>query len=218
MPATSAVVQATRSGEVPVFLGGTAGTMRLVGPTPRIVRSTTLGSLTAGFHTDVAELIEVSPDPGREAQAAPAAQTLAGIITQQLQASDGSWQQGTLTPWNPATNGSVDWWDCTAGSSPTDCASVTMTRDAIQEGFGRTTPDENPVGPTSDATHPGSILPSSSDVTSWMWIAAIGVGLYIFWPVLLQLIGQGRARAEYAAARRRNPHGHRRHRRYHRAA
>lgn len=209
MPSTADIVAATRGDAVNSFLAGAGGSVRLAGPTPRIVRSTTLGSLTSGYHTDVAELIEVDGDPSG---AQSAAQTLADTITQQLQASDSSWQTGTITPWDAATNGSVAWWECTAGSSPESCASVTMTRDNIQQGAARTTPDENPIGPTTSASHPGSILPSlpsASDITSWMWIAAIGVGLYVFWPLIVQAIGEGRAKAAARAASRaptrRNP-------------
>lgn len=186
MPSTDTIVQATRGDGVHSFLAG-ATAMRLVGPTPRIVRSTTLGSLTAGFHTDVAELIEVNAAPGYEANAQPAAQNLADIISQQLQASDSSWQRGTITPWNQATNGAVAWWGCTAGTSPTDCASVTMTRDGIQQGAARANPDENPIGPTTSASHPGSILPTLPSLPSMTgFLVAVGglLGLYLLWPAL----------------------------------
>jgi len=200
MPSTSDIVNATRGGAVATWLAGAGPNTSIAGPTPRIVRSSTPGSPTAGFHTDVAELIELNPPSGATPSGIlAAAQGVADAMNQQLQASDSSWQTGTLTPWSEATNGSVAWWECASGAStPDSCASVTATRDDIAQGTGRLAADENPTGPTVAP----NILPSFSDITPWLWLAGGAVVVYMFWPLIFQAIGGGRAFAERAAYRR----------------
>lgn len=202
MPSTVDIVNATRGGGVHALLAGAGGRIRIVGPTPRIVRSTSVGSPTAGFHTDAAELIELNASSDATPDAIQAAyQAVADTMTQQLQMSDSSWQYGMVTPWDAATNGSIAWWDCTAGASPEDCASVTMTRDGILQGSGRLNPDENPVGPIS--VRPG-VLPSLADsgLLSWLLLVGGAVALYVFWPLVMQALGGARMQSEYVAARR----------------
>jgi hypothetical protein len=203
MPSTASVVAATRQGEVQALLAGAStstfgGGLSLVGPTPRIVRSATIFPLTAGDHTDVAELIEVDYADGTDPSVVQAAaQTVADAMNQQLQASDSSWSPGTITPWDQATNGSVQWWQCT---DQTNCASVTNTRDHTVLS---SAPNENPIGPNPIGVGSiGSFFPSGSDVMPWVWIAGGAFAVYLFWPLLMGLRG---AQSSVVATARKNP-------------
>jgi len=74
---------------------------------------------------------------------------------------------------NESTNGPLAWW--TSGE-----AARTQTRDQYPEAAARLDPEENPVGPTSGATHPRSPLDVTGTIADSVGVvvalAALGAG------------------------------------------
>lgn len=74
----------------------------------------------------------------------------------------------TASEFSPTVNGTLAWWE--SGD-----ASITRTRDSYPEGAARfTDPEENPIGPTSSATHPTTPSGGGSGDGWFSWGLLIG--------------------------------------------
>lgn len=142
---------------------------------PRITR--TSGSVFAlgggsGFDTTVAALWALGSRTEEQA-IADLAVLLARVRDALGQIEHSSWGDVVVAPYNPALNGDLAGW---AGGA----AAVTQTRDEFP--VLTADPNENPVGPTTDGTHPGSPLPTFRgttdllDALKWVVVPVVAVG------------------------------------------
>ena len=137
-----------------------------VGPSPRITRTAPVGT---GFITHVAAVYSIPDNAWTQQHGAYIRARLVEAVTASLRQVSNDFSQATLSPFAVAINGPLSWW--TSGQ-----AAVTQTRDEFPLIGGRLDPNENPIGPTSAATHPGT----ASDALSH---AASAVGGRILWPL-----------------------------------
>jgi hypothetical protein len=146
-----------------------------VDPSVRIVRISA-GALSSGSDTTYATRLLAIDDPtiGSSIPGATndqAANLVAGEVTVALGNQSTLWSPVVATPFSAAVNGDLSWWQ--SGQSD-----VTQTRDQFSGTFSSDV-SENPVGPTSAATHPtpGSIpLPTLPQIdTGLMWLVLGGV-------------------------------------------
>jgi hypothetical protein len=109
------------------------GSVRFVGPAPRIVRIAVLGAIV----THIAWLVEGTDSP--------ALQLLATNVDTMSQAFSGDFTPATMQAYTPSYHGDLQWWQ--SGD-----AAKTVTRDIPRAdllALGRTY-TENPVGPTQN--------------------------------------------------------------------
>jgi hypothetical protein len=116
-----------------------------VGPRPRITRR---AIVTSGFQTDAAYLYSWPDNAFTAAHAAYQQAQLLAQVQQMLAPVSSDWTV-TIEQYAPAVNGDTSWWS-------TGNASITTTRDEFPTTSGRVDATENPVGPTTDATHPST--------------------------------------------------------------
>jgi hypothetical protein len=147
-----------------------------IGPHARITRTAQIGER---FRTRFAWLYGWPPATVPTLAAAPVAELLQRV-NDALGSTSYAWQGAEAQPFAEAVNGSLAWW--TSGQ-----ASNTRTRDVFPTGTGRLMADENPIGPTSAATHPptpGDILSGAATqgtdlVTALSWLVGIGLAGYV---------------------------------------
>jgi hypothetical protein len=161
-----------------------------VGPRPRVTRVIRTGAPRAW---EVHFAWPYSwPDGGDDARVRA---QLTNAVQRQLAPVSADWAV-TLEPYAPAVNGELTWWSSGAGS-------VTQTGDIWPTAGGRLDAQENPIGPTTAATHPGTLAEAAG--------AAVG-GATNFMKALLPLLllfggvylaGQVGAFTRKAAPRRR---------------
>jgi hypothetical protein len=102
----------------------------------------------------------------------------------------------TAVPYDPTLHGTVAWWQTEAAN--------TQTRDSFPGIIGGLmTADENPIGPTTAATHPPSPTELITNAGNWLsdhwWIFAILAGLFVVSKVpafKLPSFGGGRKRSK----------------------
>jgi hypothetical protein len=144
---------------------------------PRITRQANL-SLSTGRTTHVAWLFQYPESPVTESTVQ---QCIKAVVDLQL-ALLGDWQPSQILSYNPATNGSVDWW-----ASGQAAATHTQNAFDLNQQFGGTSTIENPTGPQL-ATPPGNLtppgLPSLDSIKTVAWIVGGAIALYYVWPVL----------------------------------
>lgn len=164
-----------------------------VGPRARITRVTHVGSALAGFVTRVARLLSVNVPMSGLTDAATA-DYVGNQINFALAFLSGNWSVATVTAWSAAVNGPVTWWD-------NGTAAVTQTENEFPTLGGRLDAAENTIGPTSNATHPGTlggaIAGTGSTLTTLGFVA---LGILALWTVAPILRG---TRAERVARSRR---------------
>ena len=211
-------VDAPAAAAIRTALAGVAFTnAEWVGPAARITRRTVVGALH-GFLTTVAWVLQVD-GPLTQAGADAAALANANLVVPALAGLSSDWSTLAVTPYAPAVNGPLDWWQ--SGQ-----ASVTVTQDDFLTGAQRASvPDDNPVGPNSSAATPpaqtqaieatgaavgtavGSVAaPLEQATTNVLTLVAVGaavVAVVVFWPELTALLGRLRA-GSTARARRPN--------------
>ena len=110
----------------------------------------------------------------------PPVQALVDAVTRQLATVSSTWSPVTPYPYREAVNGPLTWWE--SGE-----ASVTRTRDNFPFNAGHLDAAENPVGPTSTATHPtttsdagGALLREGNDLlTTLAVLGAVAGGAYL---------------------------------------
>lgn len=109
-------------------------------------------------------------------------QALVDSVARQLRAQSSDWGPVTWQDYAPGAHGDVEWWR--SGQ-----AAVTRTRDEFPTEAGRLDAAENPIGPTTDATHPTTVATAASDafgaggslLTTLVWVAVLGGGAYLVW-------------------------------------
>lgn len=175
---------------------------------PRITRT---GGPVFNINTSVAALWAMGPrdDATLRRDLATLAERVQGSLAR-IDRSD--WGTVTITPYNPTTNGPLEFWS-------TGAAARTTTRD---DPPGVTTsPPDNPRGETTPDTHPGSPLPHLPDPIDFLdalkWVvvpvAAVG-GLLAARPYFDAVFGGRGARGGKSAKgdpARTNPRSRRRH-------
>lgn len=184
--------------------GPNASDIRWVGPRARVTRTYDIGAARANV-TRVANVLEISGNH-TQAEADQAARVMAQALAGQLNAADGvlhGWGVASVQPFAEALNGPLSWWACT-GTDQSQCAAVTLTENAWPEVGGRTQADENPIGPTTNLTHPatvGDVIHSTgSALTTAAWLVAGVLVVYLAWPFVVGAVATRAARTA-----RRNP-------------
>lgn len=187
--------------------GPNAADIRWIGPRARVTRVFDTGAAAANV-TRVANVLEISGNHS-QAESDQLANVMAQALLGQLNAAGGithSWGTPVVQPFSEALNGPLSWWACT-GTDQSQCAAVTLTENAFPELAGRTQPDENPIGPTTNLTHPATIgqtlTQAGSALTTFAWIAGIGLVIYLAWPLLAGARATASRRRAYANPRRR---------------
>jgi hypothetical protein len=169
-----------------------------VGPVPRITRVAVIGD---AFYTSVAWVYQTPDEAFAQEHSSYIQGTLKDNVTAALQTVSTGFGLATIGPWSEAVNGALAWWQ--SGD-----AGVTQTRDEYPELAGRTDAAENPIGPTSTASHPTTVADlmqhaASTVSTSLAWIlipVAVIAGLYYLGPVIQTYSGRTAVR-ELRAAR-----------------
>lgn len=191
-------------------------------PQSRIVRTNALFSLS-GYGTSVARLLAVdAPDQASAdavaAQAQPAAQAALDGMARGTTTS--GWTPVAVVPFTSGTNGPYAAWSDPGGIAGD--AFTTRTRDTAPEPFD--TSVENPLGPSTPANTPASLLEPLTGgahdaglLPSLEWFLVIlGVvvaGGVALWYALPWIAGRGGRRAHAAIARENPRRGSRRRRR-----
>lgn len=177
-PTAADIAAAFRS----VNLGPTWGSW--LGPVPRVTRTAPLGS----FRT-VATWVWTMPDTPWTAQhSSYVLGRVQAALADALHRGSSDWSAPTVAPYDVANNGPAAFWQ--SGS-----AGVTQTRDTFPTGGGRLDAPENPMGPTTDATHPTSLGQGLSTISSPLTgaaklittiavVAGVGVAGWYAWPVI----------------------------------
>lgn len=165
-----------------------------VGPSPRVTRKPVLG----GFETDVAWLY-AWPDTDYSLQNLPVLKrNLHDQVKDGVKEMGWTWSDPVLIPYSATVHGSANWW-------ATGQASQTHTRDESATGIARLDTPENPVGPTTDDTHPTTLVQGAQAVgrgigdlfnSPIVWVIAGGVLLFMAYPYVKPFL----ARADRAAA------------------
>lgn len=176
-----------------------------VGPKPRVVRQASAGA----NHTFAAWLYEWPDTPWVRANLVTLVEALQWAVTVGLREETqrrGSlfndvrlvpWDAVTATSYNETINGPIAWWR--SGQ-----ASVTRTETEFP-GVTSTEYVENPIGPDTNLTHPGSNDPFAGLISAAKWIGGLGLaGLSVLY--LGPAIGSLAKRAADRPSRR-NPVG-----------
>ncbi len=112
----------------------------------------------------------------------PPVQALVDSVARQLRAQSSDWGPVTAYTHAPAAHGELEWWRSGAGA-------VTRTRDEFPTEAGRLDAAENPIGPTTGATHPttvtdaaGQALGAGSSLVQTLVVGGVVAGLvYLVW-------------------------------------
>ncbi len=161
-------LDAPTSADIDAAIAAAAGDATLVGP-PRITRVANVGER---FQTCVVAVFSFSSPPSDLQLSSLRARVGAHLRASQLLAS---WSAPQSSPFLPARNGDLAWWS--SGQ-----AAETRTRDAFPELAGRLDVADNPIGPTSSATHPTSAGEAAAAmVSSGGSVAAIVCVAVLLW-------------------------------------
>jgi len=159
-----------------------------IGPAPRVTRKSVIG----GFETD-ASWLYAWPDTDYTTQnLVTLKQNLHDQVRDGLQELSSAWSDPAIIPFSEALHGSVNWW--ASGQ-----AAQTQTREVPATGIARITDAvENPVGPTTNDTHPTTLPQAVGDIfkSPVTWVVIGGVALLVAWPYVKPFL----ARADRAAA------------------
>lgn len=149
-----------------------------VGPSPRVTRKTQLGS----FETTAAWMYAWDDTPYTTQNWAALQERVRSAVQDGLNELSGDWSAVSMTPYSQSVHGTVQSWQ--SGQ-----ASVTRTRDEFPTGGGRFDPNENPVGPTTDATHPTTISTVARGAigTALPWVVG-GIAAYFLLPPLVGML------------------------------
>ncbi len=142
-------------------------------PRPRIVR----WFETAALHANITSACNVAKVPN------------AGIATNlrlSLQARFGDAMDIQVIDWTPALNGPLTFW--TSGE-----ASITRTRDVFPELGGRADAFQNPIGPDSIASRPGTLVEGLNRLGEAAARAGAGVATAAALPLLTVALALGGA-------------------------
>lgn len=156
---------------------------------PRITRQAALNLTGNDRFTRFAALFQYPDGNASDAAIQNCIKSLADLgLTQ----SNVGWQPSQIIAYNPATNGSIDWW--TSGQA---AATHTQNSFDLNQQIGGTNTIENPTGPQA-ATGPANLNPGTplgltpdavsqglSFLTTAMYFVAGGVAIYFLWPVLM---------------------------------
>jgi hypothetical protein len=203
-PAGDSIVAALRAVQVP--------RARWVGPQPRITRRFDL-PYAVTFVTWLLDVDEVTFAPGLRAniaqQVAEQLRHTTPIYSETAGGAGNGWSPVDVSPYAEAVNGPLAWWRSgEASRTHTALAFPSSTVTAALAGtnenpVGPTSPDTSPGTPTSDLARINKQLRDSLGLPSLGWIAgiaAVGLGLYYFGPALGNLAS--RATERRASARR----------------
>lgn len=151
-----------------------------VGPAPRVTRKSVLG----GFETD-ASWLYAWPDTDYTTQNfEQLKRDLHDRVNDGLQELSSSWSDPALIPYNAQLHGSSQWWQ-------SGLAAQTRTREVPATGIARITDaQENPVGPTTNATHPTTLPEAANQLlrNPILWIVGGTVVLFVAWPYVKPLL------------------------------
>lgn len=139
-----------------------------LGPAPRVTRVARIG---VGFLTRAAWVWQWTTAHTDDA----VANVLQDWCRQELGAMPGAAWTNSVYRFTPALNGTLEWWS--SGQ-----AAVTHTRDEFPVLAGRLDAEENPVGPTTNATHPTTAGDAARAVANrvddWIpWVAGAAIVL-----------------------------------------
>lgn len=163
---------------------------------PRITRIAIANPFQAGRITRFAALFQYPDGGASDADIQHCIKTLADF---QLPLLGPNWQASVILPYDPNTNGSLDWW-----SSGQAAATHTQNTFDLNQQLGGTSTIENPTGPQT-AANPANLNPfgsglnplanptgpggiggdTTSTLTSLLYIGIAGVALYFLWPGLV---------------------------------
>lgn len=152
-----------------------------IGGGPRVTRTATIGERFGTFATWLYGFPATGPwNPTVGPLQPELVETLRNNVQTRLGAVTTGWQPVRALTYVPTVNGDTTWWS--SGQ-----AAITRTRDEFPTGTGRLDATENPLGPTTDATHPtspGQAAHDAANATTSMlpWIvgiAAVGGGVYL---------------------------------------
>lgn len=126
-----------------------------VGPSPRITRTAPLGS----FQT-VAAWVYTWPryDPASPPSDRAPLRELVELLRAAVARNTGA-DSVTVERYTARRNGALSWW--ASGE-----AAITRTRDVAPSLAGRFDAPENPIGPTTDATHPTTVADAARGIRS----------------------------------------------------
>lgn len=198
-----------------------------VGPAPRVTRRVATPDLNS-FVTRVAWAFEVA-GPYSQAGADAVAQRVRGWVEGALAAiPSADWDAAVVAPYDPAVNGPLAWWaDGRAAATPTRdefpsafaseenpvgpttpvTAPPTAAQNAAQQAGEATSTALAPLTGGGPGGAPSAIQQTTSLITTVGVVAAVGVGLYLLWPVLTGVrsrVGAHARGAAYANPRRRS--------------
>lgn len=156
---------------------------------PRITRQAIANPFQAGRITRFAALFQY-PDGGATDSAIQ--NCIKTLVQLQLALLGPNWADPQILPYDPNTNGSLDWW-----SSGQAAATHTQNAFDLNQQTGGTATLENPTGPQA-ATNPSNLNPfgsglnpfanptgDTSSLTMLAYVAIGGVALYFLWPLLM---------------------------------
>jgi len=112
----------------------------------------------------------------------PPVQALVDSVARQLRAQSSDWGPVTAYTHAPGAHGEVEWWR--SGQ-----AAVTRTRDEFPTEAGRLDAQENPTGPTTNATHPTTVTGAVGDalgaggsmLSTLLVVGVLAGGVYLVW-------------------------------------
>lgn len=155
---------------------------------PRITRIAIANPFQAGRITRFAALFQYPDGGASDADIQHCIKTLADF---QLPLIGPNWQASQILPYDPNTNGSLDWW-----SSGQAAATHTQNAFDLNQQLGGTSTAENPTGPQA-ASNPANLNPFGSGLNplanptgdtsasmTLLYVGIAGVALYFLWPVL----------------------------------
>jgi hypothetical protein len=151
-----------------------------IGPGPRVTRTASVPA----FVTTAAWLYGW-PDTAYTSQNwSDLQERVRSAVADGLAEISSDWSAVTLLPYNPAVHGAVSWWSSGA-------AAVTQSRDTPPTGVGRLGVPDNPLGPTTSATHP----PTAGDLLrgGGGWLLGLGGAALLGYGLVL--VAQSRRRA-----------------------
>lgn len=145
-----------------------------VGPAPRVTRKSVLG----GFETDASWLYTWPNSDFTTQNIEALKRNLHDQVRDGLAELSSAWSEPVLIPYSTALHGDVNWW-------LTGQAANTQTREVPAMGIARITDaPENPVGPTTNDTHPTTVPQAFRDLfeSPWAWVIVGGVALFVAYP------------------------------------
>lgn len=174
-PTAAAIGAAMRRARLP---GGVQERGDWLGSAPRVTRTATVGERFGTTATWVYAW-PTDPPPGGYSSAPPQeapARELADNVARELATLSRDWQGVDALAYSLALNGELGWW-------ASGLAAETRTRDQFPTGAGRLDAPENPLGPTSDATHPTSPADAlrglGETATTAVWVVGGLAAIYL---------------------------------------